>query len=522
MRDEFEKLVQDKISGHEVQAPDVFSQIVAKRTPLHIFKNKLFLNRYKILGAAAIIMAILLFVFPIDKKGLGEHGLDGNFITNTIPESTESADDNINIDSRNQDDIVQEDMDNASVQENPVVANIPSESANSNIENEIFERTESDKIKGDETSGDINSEFVEDNNADASDATATPGNEGIVNGNSGQAEDQNQVSPENPVVKSEDSGTGEDSDSEVSPFKEDIPSEEEVDGANDDAPSSESAEDIAQEINDDSDSDKSVEIANAEDVNTTSETAEPSINDDPDLQNLPIKKASVLISGGVSFAGRDLSNGSDLKALRNQSERNLMSFNFGAVLNYEISKNLEFFSGLEYSDRREEMRHQSTNKFMAEEVKTKRVKVIDPVEGEKWIDVDYKEWVEKTEVEQMASNNSYKRIVVPIGLRYNIYKNQFSFSPFVAGGIQVYQKYDGNILKSAKEMESLSHGSFGAEIGQIEAKLGLDAAYRLNQRLSIIVQPSVKYFLNPVNGPSYILRQRDKALDVDLGIKYNF
>jgi hypothetical protein len=57
----FEHQVKDLLYNHEEAAPNVMNNVFEKRTPLYVFRNKLILNKYKLIAAAALI-GVLAFL----------------------------------------------------------------------------------------------------------------------------------------------------------------------------------------------------------------------------------------------------------------------------------------------------------------------------------------------------------------------------------------------------------------------------------------------------------------------------
>lgn len=539
MRDEFENILKERIGGQEAQAPDVFSQILAQRTPFHIFKNKLYLNRYRILGAAAILVIIALFLLPNTRDEVinptdKEYNVENNSLNqgNAIDEisSTEIVQDSKN-QSRNEDIVESEySEEGGSVEQTPSTpeANniVADNSGSSSQANNNF-------VGADRGSKDSDNTTFKHSSEDASpiERMVTPevddtSFDNVVKTENSQADESNPENTEkvtNPIVNDvngdSDENKGvvrdqsaakdavEDGDSDIiEAVTEDVP-------ADSDENFSQSDEVIASEDNDESGNDESEE--GLIDIESTT-------TDIPAPNNAPIKNFSIQLSGGPFVGDRVLKGDYDSRKLRDETEKRQIAYSFGAVLNKEFGNHFEFFTGFEYTQRNEEMTHAHSSTSLEEIIQTKRVKVLDPIEGEKWIDVEYSEWVEKEIEHKFNSQNMYKRVVVPVGLRYNLYKNRWSFGPSMALGLQVWNKNTGSIMVSNLEVESLEEGSFGTNPMSLETRIAFGGTYRLNQRLSLLVEPSMKYFINPVSGSSYVLKQQDYGIDIDFGLKFKF
>jgi len=69
----FEHQVKDLLYNHEEAAPNVMNNVFEKRTPLYVFRNKLILNKYKLIAAAALIGALAFLVnYNLDRSEIAE------------------------------------------------------------------------------------------------------------------------------------------------------------------------------------------------------------------------------------------------------------------------------------------------------------------------------------------------------------------------------------------------------------------------------------------------------------------
>ncbi|MFT5725605.1 MAG: hypothetical protein ACI9JN_002731, partial [Bacteroidia bacterium] len=63
----FEHQVKDLLYDHQEAAPDVMSKVFEKRTPLYVFRNRLILNKYKLLAASLVIGLVIVYFGLVNK-----------------------------------------------------------------------------------------------------------------------------------------------------------------------------------------------------------------------------------------------------------------------------------------------------------------------------------------------------------------------------------------------------------------------------------------------------------------------
>ncbi len=114
---------------------------------------------------------------------------------------------------------------------------------------------------------------------------------------------------------------------------------------------------------------------------------------------------------------------------------------------------------------------------------------------------------------------SFKAIEIPFLMRYNLIQKQIGL--FVSGGISanmivgngVYDQSDGG-NKKIGEIEGIRTTNFSSQFS-----FGLE--YRLNSKLQIGLEPSVKYYLNSINTSSQY-DYKPYSIGIFTGIRYDF
>lgn len=114
---------------------------------------------------------------------------------------------------------------------------------------------------------------------------------------------------------------------------------------------------------------------------------------------------------------------------------------------------------------------------------------------------------------------SFKAIEIPFLMRYNLIQKQVGV--FVSGGISanmivgngVYDQSDGG-NKKIGEIEGIRATNFSSQFS-----FGLE--YRLNSKLQIGLEPSVKYYLNSINTSSQY-QYKPYSIGIFTGIRYDF
>lgn len=515
MRDEFEKILGDALRDTEAQAPDLFDAIAARRTPLHKFRNKLWLNRYRLMGAAALILAALTWFLVSDVNNPDQNGMV----------DTPAHQENVHGVAPGK----RPEASNAFDQQRDVA--MITDEVDESITNDRTDFSELDRANEQESNDDIyrGDDVTEETQVVAEIENSPSSSRNDIS--SDQAFD-GQTDPTESVVTDpivSDSNEGQEAEGQED---EDQIAVEENEGAqfefwtykknNEDIESAEGAEDVesAQEIV------SEVETPNTEEAVSSFETVDAkddseNSGNEIELPTPPIKRFSMQLEAGPMFGDRTLNGDRSIIDQRNWSETAQWSTVAGFKFNYELNTNLEVFAGFTYAERKELMKHQQVDNVTEAVTKTVDVVVIDPVEGERIEQIEVSSMEEREVVTETKADNSYQRILVPVGLRYNFFiKRAWSVSPSVETAVQLWNRNSGLVLGANGETVALSSPEFSRT--SVQARVGTALGYRFNGRSSLFIEPGYSTFINPVNSAKYPLKQRDFAIDCRIGWKVNF
>jgi hypothetical protein len=481
MRDQIENTIHDRLFDLETPAPDLFNKIAAKRTPFYIFRNKILLNKFKLMGAAVLVLAVL-WIWPK---------------TNNTPKTIEQ-------DGRNLSELLLD-------------GNMADQGAETKTGEAVNTTSESSKAEIVETmDADINNKRLVPSgirNQKGGAAAAIDGNDATTV----KIEKDKIVSTENPkiAVDLEEANAPIIKGAEVAKVDEieigEMPDIVDI--------GSEQEPELVME-------DKEVETPTIIEIDVDSlglDVIPGPQSGDIDLKPLALKPWNVQLTYGASYAGRFLSGSSAYKVLRNEQEQVTYSDNIKLHVNYSLSKHFEVFTGITYSNRNESVNAAFEQSEMVWETKTRDVVIHDPVIGTYTKQVTYSELVEHKNNTIEQSDNRYQRLIVPIGLRWNGYTDKFTVSPSLSLGYQIWNRNTGKVLSADMEsMSDLAIAPLRKPTGIVQVSSAVGLAYRLNHRWSLLAEPGMQYYLSPVSAPQYSLKQRDYSIDLNFGLKYNF
>jgi len=515
MRDEFEKILGDALRDAEAQAPDLFDAIAARRTPLHKFRNKLWLNRYRLMGAAALIVAALTWFLMSE----GDHTDQNGLVDSPVPqENVQGVAPEKGFDASGAFD---EQRDFTETTEE--------------VDTHIDDQTDADPVGSAEarefvSSSDGQIDTQQDQVIAEVDAPDSPTNDDISSDQVFDEEIDQTISEESAPIVSDDNEAQEAEDqedaTEVDEAEiEEAPSESETFNSNNkDVESAQGAEgegsskDIVSDENapemEDQEVDASEEIVEATDDSDNN-------GSDIELPTPPIRHFSMQLEAGPMIGNRILNGDRSIIDQRNAAETAQWSTVAGLKFNYELNTNLEVFAGFTYTERKERMQHKQVETITEQVTKTVDVVVIDPVEGERIEQVQVTSLEDRDVVTETQSDNSYERVVLPVGLRYNFFiKRSWNISPSVETAVQLWNRNSGLVLGANGETIALSSPAFSRT--SVQARIGTAVGYRFNGRNSLFIEPGYSTFINPVNSAKYPLKQRDFAIDFRIGWKVNF
>ena len=501
----FENQVKELLYDHSESAPNVMSKVFEKRTPLYVFKNRLILNKYKLM-AAALFIGLLAFLFNI-KSDTTES------TTPAVVNTEQPANLNANNGAKGSSGkgIVSTDVDlnqSSKVDNNvsPIGNETPQDNLNNpekTVQNSDYNSTGNAKKMALEA---YLREMKKKRNSTNQDETGNGdgglrpdiGSQGTPNTNEGVARNsaevvQNQIE-DNSNLKGEEKNV--------------VENVADVNNTN---------------TNTDAANDAKTTITKTETSSSSSENNNTGGDEDFGLPKTKDGKWSVSANTIVGIGSRTLDHTGDNGTInvRKNSETQKLSFGAEMLVNYKISDNLDVYTGFSYFNRREAMSYQHTTQVTDMDIQSKQVVEHHPVFGTRQITV-YDTTYSKRNVNTNGDyTNSYAHYFIPLGMRYTLYKtDRLGISFAMNGGVEVITQTKGTILndqyQEVKLDQDFARTSLGGMVG-----VGVGLTGLVTNRISLIGELRTNLFLDPTNGPSYPINQLDQGYGLMIGLKYD-
>ncbi len=479
----FEQSVKDLLYDHQEKAPDLMGKVFEKRTPFYIFRNKLILNKYKLIAATLFVGVVIGYFGFISNSDTTQNTLSNqsNIKVNKVESIAKEV---VKNDITNK--VASKDVD---ITENEKSLEQEATFVKSEVNKPINEPINSKETKPNEIAkpNHVQSETTNSNNNQYTAAGATRTNEKLT-----------QVPEENKPSVSQTSHENND-----------------VDSNQPEITVSESKE-------------KDITIEVGESTEKMAEDAvDVSSDDDLGGFDVPIvkpKKWSVSMTVGPAIGQRVLKSSSTdngLIELRDNTEYQRASTMAEISLNYRLTDKWEGYFGVNSFNRHEKMEFSVENNDMWIDVSEKKVTEYHPVYGQREITIYDTVVRQKSTVLEGNSSNKYRHVSIPFGVRRNFYVPRFEkWSCYVSGqfGLEVVNQSKGNIITNSFETmqlgESFNRTSIGASAG-----FGAGISYLATKRISLIAEPRAMFFLNPTNNSSYTISQKDRGYGLMFGLK---
>lgn len=490
----FEDKIKEMLYHHEeVAPPNLMDKINKRRTPLYVLRNKVLLNKYRLL-AASVAVGFLLFLF----------GNIGNWGVNNVQNEGSHSEELVH-------------SGNTETNTNTL--------SGSNVDEKSNPAAETDQA-GQNLIKDESIENAGDHNSISNTGTVTNvTSDENASGNRIERSNARENQPET-VEQPQITDPSEQSDqpeiAESGQEKENMPSTPESDDASDDntTTGNDQVSEKGQEIaSDDQPADNKEDVAESGDMDNEGDNGGQEIV--PPLRKPG--KWSISLAYGAGIGGRSFEENTDESRtidVRNESEKQLYSHAADLSVSYKLSDQLEVYSGLNYFNRREKMSFERVTESTQMHIDSREVIEYHPIYGPRTVtlyDTSYQTLKVK---ENLSSNNSYRHVTVPLGLKYTLYYGE-KLGFYMNGnmGLEVYTKTEGVILDGDLNEVNLSSNFSRTRLGT-SLSAGMGVVYRMNDRMFALFEPRATLYLSPVNNDSYRLNQLDQVGGLYIGLKY--
>lgn len=491
----FENKVKDLLYDHQEAAPDVLGKVFQKRTPLYILRNKLILNKYKLL-AASIAVGFFIGLFSLFNDLFQD---DNNVVDNTGTESTIT-----------QPSQKSENADVTDYTDNKIQAEESNDNSNAASPLNKMDKAVSNMLNdtrkpntGLSTNSTNNGSIVSTND-DSPKATPIY-NIDVKPGNSDEAtNDLNNVKGQQVASADQNSEKATDS-KNITTDAEPQNNISEV-------------EDKGAIVKDDR---NPSEIETSSNVNEADQTQEPGNGEEFELPKTLPSKWSISFGAGLGLGNRDLeSKDASSMIVRNQSEKQSLSYSTELMLNYAATEQLDVFIGANLFKRRESMVYEYPYTVTNQNITSKVVIQQHPVFGPRPVTVYDTTYTTEDKLNSGSSNNVYNHITVPLGLRYTLqYNERLGISMSLSGGLEVVTSAKGMVLDGAYNEISLSNSynkpAFGKVLG-----CGIGLSYKMNENWSLLFEPRGMWYLSPSSIDGTNVNQWEQGYNAMFGLKF--
>ena len=236
-------------------------------------------------------------------------------------------------------------------------------------------------------------------------------------------------------------------------------------------------------------------------------------------------KFNIGVNAGVFYTHKQLTakdtDGSSLLAARESTEQTLETIRGRIYGEYTIQSNLSISVGIDYTRINERFRfveaEQNTQLingvryiFTGTGVNPTRLDEIGQIIETTTTTTDY------------TLYNNYELIDIPMLISYKWNKNKWSYGIQTGVIANLSLKGTGRILTSETNMATITAQDIFKKSLGLSYALNLVLEHRLNNSISIILSPSMRYFPNSFTKDSYSLTQKYQLIGGDIGMKYYF
>ncbi len=243
------------------------------------------------------------------------------------------------------------------------------------------------------------------------------------------------------------------------------------------------------------------------------------LDDDLGGENPKLSKWSIAITGGPGVGGRMLTGDQSMMDARTAAESSKLSYGFDFRTSYAFSPLWNIQTGINYTQRNENFNHVVTSTQVNTRKESKEITIIHPVLGEIKKEVEYTVSDTVHTSNATSANNKYTSVSVPLSIERMFLFGQ-KFAIMARTGIQfgINSSASGLTINQENDAVSMSTQPY-KQAGVNRIELGIGAAYRVNNRLTILVYPQGNVALQSVYKKSAFVEQRDFGLYTQLGLK---
>ena len=248
-------------------------------------------------------------------------------------------------------------------------------------------------------------------------------------------------------------------------------------------------------------------------------TLDPAGGDDKDRGYKP-SLWSVEVLYGPGMAGRSLSGGSSSwMQQRNETEKASWSQSAGLRANYQLSPYWKLSTGVVYSQRGEQFSTTLESERMDTMIQSSEIVIYHPVNPPRTVTI-YDTTVTTQYISQdLSSSNVYRQLSIPLELERSFYIRD-RWTLMVRPGVQfsVWSTGKGLMLDESGQVAAIEELPVKSA-GVVNLSIGAGSAYRMNDKVSLLVYPRLTYGINSTMGNEFQLTQQEYGMFVQFGMR---
>jgi hypothetical protein len=246
------------------------------------------------------------------------------------------------------------------------------------------------------------------------------------------------------------------------------------------------------------------------------------IKDIPE-QNLPLSKWSIELAAGNGIAGNGIISNNEASAIRNSSETQRASIQASLLINYELNKNVELQSGVNYTTSRSEVDFVNKYKKTLMDITSQDVIIFDfPGGPGRKVTIHDTTYSSEDVSDKYLSSNLIQSYQIPISVKYNWHFKRFSLFLKTGVNIEVASVSEGRVLDANLNWNELNSDAYIRKNNLGSYQVGFGANYLISNRVAFLLEGNTQRTIHPVWSDSNPVQEIQINNNAKLGLKFYF
>jgi len=208
----------------------------------------------------------------------------------------------------------------------------------------------------------------------------------------------------------------------------------------------------------------------------------------------------------------------DVNNYYNQLNSNSFNQMYGFRVSVPIANRINIVSGLNYTEQTSLYKGAINSHDNVINVTTKTEYINDPIRGTIICNYQDTSYSTVSNTYNYNFNNNYKIFQLPLGFSYNLSYGKFDIAPHIATLFNIYSQTSGRNI-DFKSHNTHTFNSNKKQLG-IGAALSFMAAYRINNKFKIILEPGVQWYNIKANSLSNKMSESRLNNQLTIGLRY--